>query len=94
MDQAPARNVHDVQCFLEFANFYLRFIKDFSKMVTPITLLLWKNTTYTWKQEAQSAFDLLMEAFTLAPTLVHPDLAKPFLVKAGVSSYVIRAVLS
>jgi len=31
------RTVTDVQCFLGFANFYRRFIKDYSKVVTPLT---------------------------------------------------------
>jgi len=31
------RTVTDVQCFLGFANYYRRFIKDYSKVMTPLT---------------------------------------------------------
>jgi Reverse transcriptase (RNA-dependent DNA polymerase) len=34
---------HDIQVFLGFANFYRRFIKGFSRIVTPITALLKKG---------------------------------------------------
>ena len=37
--EAP-KNVHDVQTFLGFANFYRRFIKGFSKQTKPLNNLL------------------------------------------------------
>jgi hypothetical protein len=40
--QTP-KNVTDVQCFLGFANFYRRFIKYYSKVVTPLTSLTKKE---------------------------------------------------
>jgi len=36
----------DVQAFLGFANFYRRFIKDYSKIVQPLTALTKKNTPF------------------------------------------------
>ena len=32
--------VHNIQVFLSFANFYWRFIQDFSKLVGPLTSML------------------------------------------------------
>jgi hypothetical protein len=40
------RNVKDVQSFLGFANFYRRFIKGYSAIVAPMTLLTRKNTPF------------------------------------------------
>ena len=37
------KNVTDVQCFLGFANFYRRFMKDYSKVVTPLTRMTKKE---------------------------------------------------
>ena len=34
------KNVHHIQVFLGFANFYRRFIDGFSRVVSPITILL------------------------------------------------------
>ena len=36
--QTPS-SVRDVQCFLGFANFYRKFIKNYSKIVMPLTEL-------------------------------------------------------
>ena len=35
-----SENVHDIQVFLGFANFYHRFVDGFSRVVSPITILL------------------------------------------------------
>src|SRR5277367_5676678 len=61
--------VHDVQDFLGLVSFYRRFIKNFSKVATPMTALLKKNRRFQWTQEAQSLFDGLRLAFTTAPIL-------------------------
>ena len=39
-------NVKDVQSFLEFANFYRRFIYDYSKIAAPLTCLISKNVAF------------------------------------------------
>ena len=36
----PPRLIKEVQIFIGFANLYQQFIKDFSKMCTPITEIL------------------------------------------------------
>ena len=41
----PPRSVKKVQIFIGFANFYRRFIKDFSKICTPITETLKEDKT-------------------------------------------------
>jgi hypothetical protein len=39
-------NIKAIQSFLGFANFYRRFICDFSKITTPLMKLTWKNTPF------------------------------------------------
>ena len=39
-------SVREVQAFIGFANFYRRFIKDFSKVALPLTKLTKKEETF------------------------------------------------
>jgi hypothetical protein len=66
-------NVKGVQSFLGFANFYRRFIQDFSKMTAPLTRLTRKDTPWGWDDAAQSAFDQLKQAMVSEPILRHFD---------------------
>ena len=38
------KSVRDIQVFLGFANFYRRFIKNFSRIATPLTSILWTTS--------------------------------------------------
>jgi hypothetical protein len=55
-------NMKGVQSFLGFANFYRRFIRDFSKITAPLTRLSRKDTPWKWDDTAQSAFEQLKQA--------------------------------
>jgi hypothetical protein len=75
-------SIKALQRFLGFANFYWRFIKDFSIITSPLTnLLKEKPKSLKWSPAATKAFQELKEAFTQAPILVHPDPEKQFIVK-------------
>ena len=54
--QTP-RSLRDVQCFLGFANFYRKFIQDYSKLVLPLTQLTKKGQSFVWSEEADMAFE-------------------------------------
>jgi hypothetical protein len=57
-----------VRSFLGLANFYKMFIKDFSALTKPLTNFMNKKGSFEWKDEQQSAFNLLKEK--LLSTLV------------------------
>ncbi|KAL1277068.1 hypothetical protein QQF64_023741 [Cirrhinus molitorella] len=60
--------------FLGFANFYRRFIKNYSLCASPLTSLLkGGKKKLDWSQPAQEAFERLKEKFTTAPILSHPN---------------------
>jgi hypothetical protein len=86
--------VHDIRVFLGLANFYRRFIRDFSKLATPMTSLLKKGRKFYWDDRAQSAFDQLRTAFTTAPILRHFDPTLPTVLEADASDYALGAVIS
>jgi transposase InsO family protein len=88
------KSPHDIRVFLGLANFYRRFIKNFSELATPITALLRKNRKFEWTDEAQSAFDELRAAFTSAPILRHFDPSLPVVLEADASDFAVGAVIS
>ena len=42
----PSRDINGIQQFLDFANYYNRFIPDFAKMATPISNLLFNQKEF------------------------------------------------
>ncbi|KAK3544074.1 hypothetical protein QTP86_001043 [Hemibagrus guttatus] len=88
-------SVRELQRFLGFANFYRRFIRNYSLVAGPLTLLLrGKPKKLTWMDLARSAFQRLKNCFTTAPILRHPDPDLPFVVEVDASSSGLGAVLS
>ncbi|KAH5222643.1 hypothetical protein HBI18_040700 [Parastagonospora nodorum] len=90
----PPRNLKDVQAFLGFANFYRRFIPDFSGTVKAMVALTKKGVLFHWDDFCQQGFDKLKAAFVRSPVLAHFDPDKPCLVETDSSDYVNAGVLS
>jgi len=87
--------VKELQRFLSFASFYRCFIQNYSSITSPLTSLLRnKPKSLSWTPAATEAFDILKEAFTTAPLLVHPDPDKPFVVEVDASTTGVGVVLS
>ena len=87
-------SVYDIQVFIGFANFYRRFIKNFSEIVGPITHLLKKDLAFDWDATVQAAFEALKRAFSSEPVLTHFDPAKPCFLEPDASKNAIGAVCS
>lgn len=69
---SPPNSFKGVWSFLEHVGFYVRFIKDFSKISKPLTTLLQKD------QEFELAFETLKEHLISAPILQAPNWTMPF----------------
>src|SRR6266540_1592504 len=93
-DWPKPRKVKDVQSFLGFANFYHRFVFNYSDIVVPLTRLTCKGIAFQFTDKACTAFTMLKEAFTTAPVLTHwiPDC--PIVIKTDASNYALTAILS
>ena len=86
--------MEDIRKFLDLANYYRRFIKDFVQVARPINMLIRKDVKWQWEQKQQKIFDELKKVFTTRPVLVAPDLDKEFRIEIDASNYVTRGVLS
>ena len=48
---ASVESVKDVQKFLELANYYRWFVKDFVKIARPLYEMTRKETKWSWKEK-------------------------------------------
>jgi len=90
------RSLTEVQSFLGFANFYRRFILNYSRVAKPLTELTKTETVkeWAWNREAEAAFRKLKHRFTMAPILAHFDPKKPVVIETDTSDFALGAVLS
>uniref|UniRef100_A0A674P365 Gypsy retrotransposon integrase-like protein 1 n=1 Tax=Takifugu rubripes TaxID=31033 RepID=A0A674P365_TAKRU len=83
-----------LQQFLGSANFYRRFIRDYSKVAAPLTRLTSTLLSFRWTPEAEAAFNRLKVLFSSSPILTHPDPSRQFVVEVDASDVGVGAVLS
>jgi hypothetical protein len=83
-----------LQRFLGFANFYRRFIRNFSQLAAPLTALTSPRVTFRWSDTAEAVFAKLKSRFVSAPILVSPDSSRQFVVEVDASEVGVGAVLS
>ena len=78
MDFPRPKTLKELQSFLGLANYYRKFIANFSHIALPLTDATRNNTQgnlrpIEWTQSMQTAFDELKKALTSAPCLALPD---------------------
>eukprot|EP00253_Pinus_taeda_P006338 PITA_06338 len=83
----------DVRSFLGHAGYYRRFIKIFSKIASPLFVLLTKNVEFKWTDDCQKAFYELKHQLSTTPILRGPDWALPFHISYDASDTTIGVVL-
>ena len=88
------RNLKEVQAFLEFANFYQRFIQGYSQICTPLTKMTKKEQPFHWECEQKEAFEKLKKKFTLAPILALFDPERKIMLKTNASDQALGSCLS
>jgi hypothetical protein len=83
----------DVTNFLGHAGYYRRFIKDFSKIASPIFNLLTKEVEYCWTMNCQQAFETIKEKLTTSPILQVPNWSLLFHIHTDALEIYVGAVL-
>jgi hypothetical protein len=85
--------VKGIRSFLGHAEFYRRFIKDFSKISRPLCALLAKDAKFVWTDECMDAFNLLKKLLTSTPIMMAPDWNLPFELMCDANDFALGAVL-
>ena len=83
-----------VQLFLGLANYYRKFIKNFSKIAGPLSNLLTKEgTVLKWTAACDYAFNELKRLLSTANVLKYPKFDKAFEIHTDASDFAIGGVL-
>jgi hypothetical protein len=91
---STSQNLKQIQKFLEFCNFYRRFIRNFVKIVKSLIKLIRKNVLFNWNESCKAAFELLKRTVIEASILVHFDFKKQIYIENDSSDFVFAEVLS
>ena len=98
-DWPTPRTATELRSFLGLANYFRRFMNNYSKHVGPLLALTTGTLAHgawpegTWGAAQETAFQWIKQALTTAPTLTTPDLSKSFVVMTDASVEGIGAVL-
>jgi transposase InsO family protein len=87
-------NVKQVRSFLGLANFYRKFISNFSSIVTPLTRLTKKNVQFIWDQVCAESFENIKQAIAKDVVLKYPVVDRQFKLYCDASDYAIGSMLA
>ena len=88
----PPTTLKQVRAFLGLIGYYRKFIKGFTKIAKPLTLLTRQQVKFDWTLEHQEAFIHLKEAIVQAPILHYPN--KTYIIYTDASDNACGAQLS
>lgn len=90
-------NVQQVRQFLGLSQHYRRFIRGFSSLAAPLTVLTQgtgsKTRAIEWSPECQASFEAIKAKLMSAPVLKLPDMSLPFRIETDSSDYGVGCVL-
>lgn len=86
--------VKQIRSFLGLANYYRRFVPNFSKIAEPLVNLTKKYAKYNWTNACDNAFQALKDNLTAVPLLGYPDLNKPYILYTDASDTCVGACLT
>ena len=87
------KNPTELRQWLGLANYLHKYTKDYAGSIQPLSSLLKKDATWSWRPEHQAAFDAVKKSLASAPVLILPDDTKPFHVVCDASDFAIGCAL-
>lgn len=94
MDEFPRPKTQtQVRSFIGLANYYRKFIANFSKIAAPLNALMSKDVKFCWSEDCEKAFDELKKKLVSAPILSYPDSSKQFTLTCDASDKAISYIL-
>ncbi len=93
MNWQALKSVKRVQSFINFANFYWKFIKNFSNLIMSMIALIQKNTFFKWIKKADQDFKKLKTMFISVLILVSFDYTCTTVMKTDFSDWCIDEIL-
>ncbi len=93
VDWSTLNNLTQMQFFIDFCNFYRRFIKNFSKIVHSMIQLTQKKIIFEWNEVCQTAFNHMKKCMTETFILRHFDQTRDFILEIDSFDYVNDEVL-
>ncbi len=94
VEWSTSTNLTQMQFFVDFCNFYRRFIKNFSKIVRSLIQLTQKKMIFEWDQACQTIFDHMKKWMTEASILRHFDQNRKTILETDSFNYVNDDILS
>ncbi|GBG74412.1 hypothetical protein CBR_g18823 [Chara braunii] len=92
-DWPTPRTLTELWSFLGLANYYRKFVRNFSTNVAPLRRLLKKEAIWKWDKDCTSAMKKLKHALIEYPVLKVADPSLSFIVTTDASQYGIGVVL-
>lgn len=83
-----------VRRFVALANYYRKFIPNFSLTSIPLNKLTKKNAKFEWEKEQNIAFNKIKENLSNPKILAYPDYSQQFVLTVDASKNGVGAVLS
>ena len=86
MSWERSKSIFEIRNFLGFAGYYRWFIKDFSRLAAPMTMLTRKEVKFEWNDLCEKAFQELKGRLTSAPILIVPERGQRYTVYCDASN--------
>ena len=90
----PPVNPKQARAFLELVGYYRKFIKNFTKIAKPLTVLTRMDVKFEWMETHCCTFMKLKDTIIQAPILRYPDTTKPYIMYTDASNNACAAQLS